>query len=120
MIESGVNLVCKQVLAGVSADTVEIRCITSERCRSLPCAALVLVTARLPENRLYFSLAGTDEGQLETLPFSLTRVGDCMAPGTIAAAVYHGHRYARELDVLPDPDEVPFKREYSIIQNALI
>ena len=119
LIESGVDLVCKQALAGVSADAVEIRCITSERRRKLPCAALVLVTARLPENTLYFSLAGTDEDQLETLPFSLTRVGDCMAPGTIAAAVYHGHRYARELDALPDPDGVPFKREYSLIQNAL-
>jgi len=111
--------VCKQALAGVSADAVEIKCITSERRRMLPCAALVLVTARLPENTLYFSLAGTDEDQLETLPFSLTRVGDCMAPGTIAAAVYHGHRYARELDALPDPDGVPFKREYSLIQDAL-
>ena len=119
LIENGVDLVCKQVLAGVSADAVDIRCITSARRRVLPCAALVMVTARLPENALYFALAGTDEDQLETLPFSLTRVGDCMAPGTIAAAVYHGHRYARELDALPDPDGVPFKREYSIIQNDL-
>jgi hypothetical protein len=31
-------------------------------------------------------------------------------PGTIAAAVHDGHRYARELDA-PPPDDVPFKRE---------
>ncbi len=28
---------------------------------------------------------------------SLTRIGDCRAPGIIAAAVYAGHRAAREL-----------------------
>ncbi len=41
---------------------------------------------------------------------SVTRVGDCLAPATIAAAVYDGHRYARELDGEVDPDAVPFKR----------
>jgi dimethylamine/trimethylamine dehydrogenase len=35
-------------------------------------------------------------------------IGDCLAPSTIAAAVYAGHRYAREFD---QPDSVAFKRE---------
>ena len=39
-----------------------------------------------------------------------------MAPSTIAAAVYDGHRVAREIDNLPDPDAVPFKRERPLIQ----
>ena len=41
---------------------------------------------------------------------SITRIGDCLAPGTIAAAVYSGHRFARELDE-PAHDGVPFRRE---------
>jgi dimethylamine/trimethylamine dehydrogenase len=41
---------------------------------------------------------------------TVTRIGDCLAPSTIAAAVYSGHRYARETD-MPASDEVPFKRE---------
>jgi dimethylamine/trimethylamine dehydrogenase len=41
---------------------------------------------------------------------SLTRIGDCHAPGTIAAAVYAGHRYARELGQAAS-DAVPFRRE---------
>ena len=45
----------------------------------------------------------------------LLRIGDCLAPATIAAAVYDGHRVAREMDNRPDPDSVPFKREQSII-----
>ncbi len=31
-------------------------------------------------------------------PKSVRRIGDCEAPAIIAAAVYAGHRYARELD----------------------
>ncbi|MFT5549883.1 MAG: dimethylamine/trimethylamine dehydrogenase, partial [Candidatus Azotimanducaceae bacterium] len=32
------------------------------------------------------------------------RIGDCEAPAIIAAAVFAGHRYARELDTEVDPD----------------
>ena len=42
-----------------------------------------------------------------TVTFPMAR--DCLAPGTIAAAVYSGHRFARELDVTADA--VPFRRE---------
>ena len=41
---------------------------------------------------------------------SVTRIGDCLAPGTIAAAVHGGHRYARELDG-PPIEDVAFRRE---------
>jgi dimethylamine/trimethylamine dehydrogenase len=40
---------------------------------------------------------------------SITSIGDCFAPSTIAAAVYAGHRYAREFD-WPTSDEVGFQR----------
>ena len=39
-------------------------------------------------------------------------VGDAFAPGTVAAAVYAGHRAARGLDADELPlDTVPFRRE---------
>ncbi len=41
---------------------------------------------------------------------SVMRIGDCNVPASIAAAIYAGHRYARELDA-PSLGEVPFKRE---------
>jgi dimethylamine/trimethylamine dehydrogenase len=37
-------------------------------------------------------------------------IGDCLAPSTIAAAVYAGHRYAREFDK-PSAQDVAFARE---------
>jgi dimethylamine/trimethylamine dehydrogenase len=41
---------------------------------------------------------------------SVTSIGDCLAPGTIAAAVYAGHRYAREFELPPD-NRARFRRE---------
>jgi dimethylamine/trimethylamine dehydrogenase len=38
---------------------------------------------------------------------SLTRIGDCLAPSTIAAAVYAGHRFAREFE-MTSVESVPF------------
>lgn len=73
---------------------------------------LVLVTARQPQDGLFFEL----EADLDTLTNagikSLNRIGDCMAPATIAAAVYDGHRYAREFGEEIDIDVAQFKREY--------
>jgi dimethylamine/trimethylamine dehydrogenase len=45
---------------------------------------------------------------------SVTRIGDCLAPATIAAAVYAGHRYARELD-RPATEGAPFARELAAL-----
>jgi dimethylamine/trimethylamine dehydrogenase len=39
-------------------------------------------------------------------------IGDAWAPGTIAAAVWSGRRFAEEFDAdPPSGDEVPFRRE---------
>ncbi len=40
----------------------------------------------------------------------MTPIGDCLAPATIAHAVYAGHRFARELDAA-EPDGLPYARE---------
>jgi dimethylamine/trimethylamine dehydrogenase len=41
----------------------------------------------------------------------VTAIGDACAPSTIAAAVYAGHRAARDLDAPALGDAVPFERE---------
>jgi dimethylamine/trimethylamine dehydrogenase len=45
---------------------------------------------------------------------SLVCIGDCLAPGTIASAVFSGHKFAREFDE-PKPEDVPFKREKCLL-----
>jgi dimethylamine/trimethylamine dehydrogenase len=48
---------------------------------------------------------------------SVTRIGDCLAPGLIAYAVYAGHRYARELDA-NDLGEVKFRRPLPLMATS--
>ncbi len=106
----GVDVVEKHGLAAATNDAVHIRHIQSGRERRLPCAALVMVTMRLPNDALFHELT-SDPDRLRTAGIrSVTRIGDCLAPSTIAAAVYAGHRSAREMDA-PPADGVPFKRE---------
>ena len=73
---------------------------------------MVMVTARRPCESLYLKLDGLRAQQENAGIRALSRIGDCLAPGTIAAAVYEGHRFAREFDRTADVDAVPFKREY--------
>jgi dimethylamine/trimethylamine dehydrogenase len=63
--------------------------------------SVVMVTSRSPVDDLYQTLDGS---------FGVRRIGDCLAPGTIATAVYSGHRAAREMDE-SRPSTVSFKRE---------
>jgi dimethylamine/trimethylamine dehydrogenase len=61
--------------------------------------AVLLVTTRTPTDDLYKEIAGKIEsasGESDAIP-TLDKIGDCDAPAIIAAAVYAGHRYAREL-----------------------
>ena len=63
------------------------------RARFIPAAGLLLVTSREPEQGLFDAL----QAEPRCLQ-NVVQIGDCLAPGTIAAAVYSGHRFAREFD----------------------
>lgn len=117
LLDQGVTLIAKHTLSRVEKDCATFACNTTSRTLSVEVSALVMVTLRAPQNRLYFEFAGEAQEKLDELPFGILRIGDCLAPSTIAAAVYDGHRAARELDNLPDPDGVPFKREWSMIDR---
>jgi dimethylamine/trimethylamine dehydrogenase len=67
---------------------------------------VVLVTGRLPDDALAGELAAAGGGATVRL------IGDALSPGTIAAAVWDGRRYAEELDAPPADDTLPpFRRE---------
>ena len=69
-----------------------------------------MVTSRLPNDALYYDLKASPERLKDAGIQSVKRIGDALGPGLIAAAVWSGHRFARELDA-PPPGDVPFKRE---------
>ncbi len=108
--EIGVGIIEKHTLVAARKGSVTIAHGASGRERDLPCAALLLVTMRLPNDALFHDLQAEPEKLAEAGIKSVLRVGDCLAPSTIAAAVYGGHRCAREMDEPPAGD-VPFKRE---------
>ena len=110
LIEQDVGIIPQHGVVGASKGTVTLECIYTEREHEIPCGTLIMVTMRRPVDELYHSLVGLGAGSNAQEIKSITRIGDCYGPGTIAAAVYGGHRYARELDT-PPVAGVPFRRE---------
>ena len=86
-------------LVAIGADSAEIANIYTGESRAIPCASVVMVTSREPTDSLYRELTA-EPGKLAAAGIaSVERIGDCLAPGTIAAAVHNGHLYAREFDL---------------------
>ncbi len=110
LLELGVKIETAYSLLSYDGSDVMISCTHTEHQQAIKADALIMVTARQPNDELYQALNQRLESESQTLFRSLRRIGDCEAPAIIAAAVYAGHRYARELDTDPDPD-VPFKLE---------
>jgi dimethylamine/trimethylamine dehydrogenase len=114
LLELGVQLESGKVVAGFDGASADLACAHTGRTSRLPAASLVMVTARIPRDGLYFALEADPEALVSAGIESLERVGDCSAPGTIAAAVYAGHEFARGLDVA-DPKEAPIRRERPVV-----
>ncbi len=109
LMEKGVTRVTDTSLVSVGIGSVELIDVYTEQTHSLDADAVVLVTARLPREELFLELQPLQaDGRLA----SVRAVGDCLAPGTIAAAVWSGRRAAEEFDAPPtDNGLVPFRRE---------
>ncbi len=98
LVQLGVQIITAHGLDAFDGSQARLSCVYSERTRNVEADAVVLVTARTPLDGLYREISGqlesTDSGSVPTLQ----KIGDCDAPAIIAAAVYAGHRYARELE----------------------
>jgi len=100
LIQLGVEIITAHGLEEFDGTRARLSCVYTERSRVLEADAVVLVTARSPNDGLYREIAGTLESETSgSVPApTLKKIGDCDAPAIIAAAVYAGHRYARELE----------------------
>jgi dimethylamine/trimethylamine dehydrogenase len=97
----GIVLETGTSLAGVAEDSALLASIYTGETREIEAANVVMTTSRQPQDDLYYSLVDR---------IDIQRIGDCLAPGTIATSVYSGHRYAREMDAEATVP-VPFRRE---------
>jgi dimethylamine/trimethylamine dehydrogenase len=111
LVAAGVRILLSHVLRAAGPQSVEMACGYTGQPATLPADALVLVTARLPNDELALELGAAEDGP------SVQAIGDALAPSTIAQAVWDGHRYAEELDdpAAADRDRVPFRREITAL-----
>ena len=101
----GIDLQTGISIAEVNEGSATLECIYTGRQEEIEAATIVMVTSRQPNDELYHALAGR---------VVVERIGDCLAPGTIATSVYSGHQYARELDTEHGVD-VRFRRERAVV-----
>jgi dimethylamine/trimethylamine dehydrogenase len=110
LLNLGVNILTAKAVSGFDGDSAEITCVYTGKSVDQAASSIVAVTARNPYDELYRQLISDQDALADSGISRVERVGDCRAPGTIAAAVYGGHRAAREMDAT-DPGDVSFRRE---------
>ena len=120
LVAQGVGIYTNKTIASLSQKSghvgVELKCHYGGEDQWLACASLVLVTERESASLLYEQLQQLQEDNGASspmpIPMSVTLIGDALAPGLIADAVFSGHQGAQEFEA--DPERVQqglFKRE---------
>jgi len=99
LVQLGVQIITAHGLDAFDGSNARLSCVYTGQTRSVAADALVLVTARTPVDGPYHEIAAKIESVApgSTPAPTLRKIGDCDAPAIIAAAIYAGHRYAREL-----------------------
>jgi dimethylamine/trimethylamine dehydrogenase len=108
--ELGVQIICKQEMVAVDSGRVTLGCIYMGTRSSIDTDTVIPVTARDPEDSLYNELLNRRDEWNDAGIKTVTAIGDCLAPATIAIAVHAGHEYARNLDKSPEAASF-FRRE---------
>jgi dimethylamine/trimethylamine dehydrogenase len=115
LLELGVKIVPHRAVTAIHAVGVSTACVFTGRGLDYRADAVVLVTARLPEEGLLHELRRRQSEWSAAGLVSLAAIGDALAPSTIAAAVHAGRRYAEEFESPPRGDSLPFRRELTAL-----
>lgn len=107
----GVEIRVSTNITGFEGRTLALEDVWSDATSTLEADALLTVTARLPNDELFHALKAREAEWADAGIESVDCIGDALAPGLIAHAVYAGHRYAQELGEAKT-GEVPFKRHF--------
>lgn len=110
LLELGVEIRTNRVVSDFDGSSVDMSCTYTGNPEAVAAGSLIVVTSRRPMDQLYYELESDIQHATSSGIRSITRIGDAMAPASIAAAVYSGHRLAREMqDHGPQPG--PCRRE---------
>jgi dimethylamine/trimethylamine dehydrogenase len=104
LLELDVKIEANQGLHAIAVDLVTLACVFTGRTRELEASSVILVTARSAGDQLF-------QPFVEKI-INVARIGDCFSPGTIAAAVHSGRKFAEEFGSPPvDFLDLPYLRE---------
>ena len=117
LLELGVEVLASHAVTSVAKDSVTLNCTYTGRPSEISCDGVLLVTSRLPNDRLYIDLLAQKAKWADSGIESVKTIGDAQAPAAIAWATYAGHRYAEEFDTADIGDALPFKREVAGLKN---
>ncbi|MCP4472262.1 MAG: NADH:flavin oxidoreductase [Gammaproteobacteria bacterium] len=118
VLELGIEVITSKNITRIGSGEVELACVYTDKASVAPAASVVMVTSRTPNDELHLALTA-DPGLLaDSAITSVSAIGDCLCPSTIAAAVHEGHRVAREMDSPPQDPDMPFKREQVLLETA--
>jgi len=98
LLNQNVNIISNKTISSVNGDNLEMRCIYTNDATELACKTLILVTERLPNITLYQQLVQQASIDSETPKRHLELIGDALAPGLIADAVFSGHLAAENFE----------------------
>jgi len=108
ILSLGISVVTAHSIQSIGEDHVALECIYSQQTMHHATGAIIMITSRLPQDGLYSALQ-IRQSSGESAIVNLLRVGDCLSPSTVAAAVYSGHLAARELG--NDDKRMMYRRE---------
>jgi len=105
LARAGVRIILNRELRSYDGEQATTACVYTGAVESIGADNVVLVTGRASRDALYHELQAAMEQRTEGAPRTVACIGDANAPAIIAAAVYAGHKYARELDCDRQPGE---------------
>jgi len=111
LMNAGIRVMTSKNVTAIEDGALELACVYTDERSRVEAKSVVMLTARLPEDALYLALSADCAKLADAGIRHLDRIGDCLAPSLIAAAVYSGHHYARTCDAPESVDE-PFLREH--------
>ncbi len=113
LLELGVEIVVAHAVDRVVPGGVVLTCAYTSRESTLECDAAVFVTSRLPNESLAVDLLDRSEEWDARGVKTVRAIGDAFSPGSIAAAVWDGRRFAEDIDRIEQ--DAPFPRNIAAL-----
>ncbi len=113
LLNYGVKIITGRKLVAIEKTMARHACVYTASEEQITTESIVLVTSRSPNISLWQELQTTISSK-PTQATNITRIGDCLAPSTIAQAIYSGHKFAREFGT-NNNDPAPYKREQVMV-----